>query len=458
MHRTAVLDVVGLTPRWLGEHTPALCAFAQRRATIGPLLPALTCSVQATYLTGKLPRDHGIVANGWYFRDLDEVWLWRQSNRLVQAPKIWEVARQRDASFTCANVFWWYAMATTADVTLTPRPLYLQDGRKLPDCYSDPPQLRDDLNRDLGVFPLFQFWGPATGIVSSDWIGRAAMAVEERFQPTLSLVYLPHLDYVLQREGPGGPGVAGDLAEIDELCGRLIDFYRDRGLRVIVLSEYGITEVSRPVHPNRILRAAGHLAVKVDLGREYLDTARSAAFAVADHQIAHVYLQDEARSDEIRDLFRSTPGVAEVLDREAQRDAGLDHPRCGELVLLATGDSWFTYYFWDDDERAPDYARTVDIHRKPGYDPCELFIDPGLRSPTLRIAATLAKKKLGFRTTMSLTPLDASLVRGSHGAGVGDAADQPVFLTSEPALAGGPTLDPLEVRDRILDHVFAPGQ
>ncbi|MCG8457019.1 MAG: alkaline phosphatase family protein [Holophagales bacterium] len=454
MHRTAVLDVVGLTPRLIGEHTPALSAFAERRATIGPVLPALTCSVQATYLTGKPPREHGIVANGWYFRDLDEVWLWRQSNRLIQAPKIWDLGRERDPSFTCANVFWWYAMATSADITLTPRPLYLQDGTKLPDCYSDPPELRSELNRELGVFPLFQFWGPATDIVSSDWIARAAMAVEEHHQPTLSLVYLPHLDYVLQREGPDGAGVSRDLAEVDELCGRLIDFYRGRDLRVVVLSEYGITAVSRPVHANRLLRDAGHLEVKVDLGREYLDTARSAAFAMADHQIAHVYVQDEARLDEIRQIFESAPGVAEVLDREALREIGLDHPRSGELVLLADGDSWFTYYFWHDDERAPDYARCVDIHRKPGYDPCELFVDPALRWPTLRIAATLAKKRLGLRTTMRLTPLDASLVRGSHGVAAGTAAEQAVFLTSEPSLAAGPTLDPLEVCDRILDHVF----
>ena len=454
MHRTAVLNVVGLTPRLIGEQTPALAAFAAQQATIGSVLPAVTCSVQATYLTGKLPRDHGIVANGWYFRDLDEVWLWRQSNRLIQSPKIWDRARQRDPGFTCANIFWWYAMATTADITLTPRPLYLQDGVKLPDCYSDPPELRDDLSRSLGLFPLFQFWGPATSIASSDWIARAAMAVETRHTPTLSLVYLPHLDYVLQREGPGGPGVANDLAEIDDLCGRLIAFYRERDIRVIVLSEYGVTDVHRPVQVNRLLRAAGHIAVKVDLGREYLDTGRSAAFAVADHQIAHVYVQDPARLDAIRDLFRTTPGIAQVLDAAGQHELGLDHPRSGELVLLAEPDSWFTYYFWDDDARAPDYARSVDIHRKPGYDPCELFIDPSLTWPRVRIAHTLAKKWLGMRYSMAITPLDPALVRGSHGVAIDDVTERPVFLTSESHLTLESTINPLAVHDLILSHVF----
>ena len=454
MHRTAVLNVVGLSRRLLGAETPNLSALASAGATLDPVLPAVTCTAQATYLTGTAPREHGIVGNGWYFRDLDEVLFWRQSNRLIQAPKVWELARRRDPSFTCANLFWWYAMATTADITLTPRPLYLQDGVKVPDCYSVPPSLRRDFNRDFGRFPLFHFWGPATSIASSEWIARAAMAVEERHRPTLQLIYLPHLDYVLQRQGPAGADVAAHLAEIDEVCGRLIELFRERGLRIIVLSEYGITAVERPVHVNRRLREAGLLAIKEDLGREYLDTATCAAFAVADHQVAHVYVQEKERLEEVRELFLATPGVAEVLDRRQQQGVGLDHPRSGELVLLAEPASWFTYYFWQDDERAPDYARTVDIHRKPGYDPCELLVDPELSWPRLKAGLTLARKWLGFRYTMELTPLDASLIQGSHGVAAGGPEDQPVFLTSEPRFLEADRLDPLEVRNQILRHVF----
>jgi predicted AlkP superfamily pyrophosphatase or phosphodiesterase len=454
MRRSVVIDVVGLSRSLLGARTPRLSAFAVHQAEIQPVTPAVTCSAQATYLTGALPGQHGIVANGWYFRELNEIWLWRQSNRLVQGEKIWDLARQRDPSFTCANTFWWYAMATRADVTLTPRPLYCADGLKLPDFYSAPAELREEYNRELGTFPLFEFWGPRTTIRSSEWIARAAMLVEERFAPSLQLVYLPHLDYVLQREGPDGESVARDLGEIDELCGRLLDFFQDRGCRVMVLSEYGIAPVSRPVHPNRILRDAGMLGIKLDLGREYLDPGTCRAFAVADHQIAHVYVQDAAATEQLLELFRSTPGVAEVLDAGGKRAIGLDHPRSGELVLLAEPDSWFTYYFWQDDALAPDYARMVDIHRKPGYDPCELFVDPALRLPWLKVGATLARKALGFRYTMEVTPLDATLVKGSHGRATGDPDEAPVLISSEPDLLDASSIPAIEVRDRILDHLF----
>jgi predicted AlkP superfamily pyrophosphatase or phosphodiesterase len=454
MKRTVVLDVVGLTGALIGAQTPRLAAFTRTWAHIDPVTPAVTCSAQATYLTGVLPSQHGIVGNGWYFRDLNEIWLWRQSNRLIQAPRIWDTARRRDPGFTCASTFWWYAMATTADVTLTPRPIYCADGLKLPDCYTDPPELRDELTRRLGTFPLFQFWGPATSIASSQWIAEAAMAVEERHRPTLQLVYLPHLDYCLQRLGPRGD-ITQDLRAIDALCGRLFDYFQNRGLRIVVLSEYGIVPVRRPVHPNRILRAAGYLAVKVDLEREYLDPGRSRAFAVSDHQIAHLYVRSPADIDACRALFESTPGGAAVLDTDGKRQHGLAHERAGELVLLAEPDSWFTYYFWSEDARAPDYARMVDIHRKPGYDPCELFVDPRILVPMLRIGITLARKALGFRYTMEVTPLDATLVKGSHGLGGGAIDERPVFATSEPKLLDDSRLAAVDVHDRLLRHVFA---
>ena len=342
MHRTVVLDVVGLSRALLGgPHTPHLNALLPNGIPIQTVIPAVTCSVQATYLTGQPPSRHGIVGNGWYFRDLGEVLFWRQSNQLVLGEKIWDVARRRDPAFTVANTFWWYAMNTTADITLTPRPLYCADGIKLPDCYSAPLDLRERCNREFGQFPLFQFWGPATTIASSEWIGKAAMAIEEQFRPTLQLVYLPHLDYCLQKVGPQG-NLAHDLAEIDALCGRLLDYFQERDCRVVVLSEYGITPVSRPIHPNRILREAGLLSLKVDLGREYLDPGSSRAFAVADHQVCHVYVRDARDLPAVQSLFAATPGVELVLDREGKRAHGLDHERSGELVLVAAADSWFS--------------------------------------------------------------------------------------------------------------------
>lgn len=454
MHRTVVLNVVGLTRDLLGgPHTPRLNALLANSVPVRAITPALTCSAQTTYLTGQLPKSHGIVGNGWYFRELGEVLFWRQSNGLVEGERVWDVARRRDPAFTVANTFWWYAMNTTADYSLTPRPLYCADGRKLPDCYSVPMDLRDRFNREFGQFPLFQFWGPATTIASSEWIAKSAMAIEADYQPTLQLVYLPHLDYCLQKVGPQGD-IDRDLADIDALCGRLLDYFQARDCRVVVLSEYGITPVSRPIHPNRILREAGMLSLKVDLGREYLDPGSSRAFAVSDHQVSHIYVRDRRDLPMLRELFARVPGVERVLDDDGKREYGLDHARSGELVLIASADSWFTYYWWLDDDRAPDYARTVNIHAKPGYDPCELFIDPAIALPKLKIAGILARKLLGFRYMMEVIPLDASLVKGSHGR-VTDSPDAgPLFMTSVPKLLDNNAIDATDVFGLLLDHVF----
>jgi predicted AlkP superfamily pyrophosphatase or phosphodiesterase len=453
MQRTVVLNVVGLSGSLIGEHTPYLQSLLKGSAIVKAITPAVTCTMQSTYLTGKMPHEHGIVANGWYFRNLNEIWFWRQSNRLVRGEKIWQRAKEHNPAFTCANHFWWYNMATEADWSITPRPLYCADGRKLPDCYSNPPELREEYNRRFGQFPLFHFWGPATSIVSSNWIGQAAMATEEKFQPTLNLIYLPHLDYCLQRVGPDG-NISKDLLEIDKLCGTLIDFFRNRGCRILVLSEYGITPVRRAVHPNRILRQAGYLGLKVDLGREYLDPGASRAFSVSDHQVAHIYIRSGQDIPAVAELFKGCPGVARVLDEEGKRAYGLNHERSGELVLISEKDAWFTYYFWNDDQRAPDYARIVDIHSKPGYDPCELLVDPAIRLPKLKIGWTLLKKILGVRYLMDVIPLDATLVMGSHGR-VNEYDDQgPLLMTTEPKLLKDHQIRAVDVFNLMLDHVF----
>ncbi|MCP3905587.1 MAG: alkaline phosphatase family protein [Planctomycetes bacterium] len=453
---TAVINVVGLTSALL-EHAPRMRAFAEGRALrrLVPVLPAVTCSVQSSMLTGAPVRDHGIVGNGWYDREQCEVRFWRQSNRLVRAEKVWETARARDASVTCANMFWWYNMYSTADVSVTPRPIYKADGRKLPDVYTDPPELRDELQERLGTFPLFEFWGPAAGIASSRWIARASKHVHERTSPTLMLIYLPHLDYDLQRLGPGAGGIARAVGEIDEVVGELLDFFDSRGVRVIMLSEYGIEAVNGAVPVNRILREHGAVRVREEQGHELLDAGASDAFAAVDHQVAHVYVRDPSRRDEFRDLLAGVDGVAEVLDDEGKRAAGLDHDRAGDLVLVADRGTWFSYRYWLDDTRAPDFARTVDIHRKPGYDPVELFVDPAIAWPKLRIARRVAQKKLGFRMLMDVIPLDESLVRGSHGRVDQPDEERPVLITET---ADGPgELPCTAVRDVIMDHLFEGG-
>ncbi len=456
MNRTLVLNVVGMTPALL-PHAPHLAALA-RRGAVRPLrtvTPAVTTTVQSTFVTGALPREHGIVGNGWYFRDLSEIWLWRQSNHLVGGEKLWDAARRRDSSFTCAKLFWWYNMYSSADFAVTPRPMYPADGRKLPDIHTHPAALRDELQHSLGQFPLFRFWGPAADIVSTRWIGRCALQVMDEHRPTLTLVYLPHLDYNLQRLGPNHPAIARDVAQVDEVCGELIDAAQRAGMQVVALSEYGITEVSRPVHINRALRAAGWLRVRDELGRDQLDAGASDAFAVADHQIAHVYVARPELVDEVADVLRCLPGVERVLDEAGKRACGLDHPRSGELVAIARADSWFTYYHFLEDARAPDYARTVDIHRKPGYDPVELLLDPALPLVKARIAWKLAQKKLGMRYLMDVISLDATLVKGSHGRPTDDADAGPLFITSAPELLAPGAVDATDVKRLLLDHVFS---
>ena len=458
MKRTLVLDVVGLTPAMIGTKMPRLHAFANRGAVkpLRTITPAVTCSVQASMLTGKLPREHGIVANGWYFRDLAQVWLWRQSNALVQGDKLWDEARARDDRFTVAKLFWWYNMYAAVEHAVTPRPIYRADGRKLPDIHTTPSELRDELVRELGAFPLFDFWGPRAGIPSSQWIGRCAGHVWKTKAPTLSLVYLPHLDYDLQRFGPDDDRIELALGEIDEVVGELIDQAERDDARVIVLSEYGITNVSGPIHVNRALRRAGLIAFREELGEEHLDAGASQAFAVADHQIAHVYVRDPAKVADVKALLEREDGIESVLDGEGKRALGLDHARSGELVCIARADRWFTYYWWLDDMRAPDYARTVDIHSKPGYDPCELFVDPNIPLPKLYLAGRLLRSKvLNLRTLMDVIPLDATLVKGSHGRPTDREDDGPVLISNAPQLVGDDALAVTDVRRLVLDHLFA---
>ncbi len=432
MKKTVVINVVGLTQRLIGEHTPFIESFLKKgkSAYIHPVVPAVTCTAQSTYLTGKLPSEHGIVGNGWYFKEECEIKFWRQSNKLVQGEKIWEKLQKADPHFTCANLFWWYNMYSSADYAVTPRPNYLADGRKIPDIYSHPAELRDTLQTELGQFPLFNFWGPKTSIKASKWIADAAIRTDQIHNPTLSLVYLPHLDYNLQRHGIDFQKIKKDLKDIDGVVQQLVEHFQKRDTNIILLSEYGITDVKNPIHLNRILRSKGFLAIRVERGLELLDAGASRAFAVADHQIAHVYINDPSAKAEVKTLLETVSGVEKVLSDEEIVAEGLNHERCGDLVLLADVDSWFTYYFWLDDSKAPDYARMVDIHKKPGYDPVEMLTDPKDYLVMAKVGGKLLKKKLGFRTVLDIIPLDATLIKGSHGRVPDDMADYPILITN----------------------------
>lgn len=445
-----VLDVVGLTPTLL-DHMPHLKALGDRgsRAELGTVLPAVTCAAQSTFLTGTMPAEHGIVGNGWYFRDLGEVLLWRQHNRLVEGDKLWDAARRLHPGYTVANVCWWYAMGADTDWTVTPRPIYYADGRKEPDCYTRPVGLHDELRAKLGTFPLFNYWGPNADLVSSKWIIDATNYLNRVRHPDLTLCYVPHLDYDLQRFGPEDPRSLKAAAGLDAVLAPLLDQAAAEGRTVVVLSEYGFTQVSRPVDINRALRSAGYLEVHTQDGMEYLDPMTSRAFAVADHQLAHVYVRRPDDLAGVRKVLEGIQGIDELLDDQGKKEHGLDHQRSGELVAIAEPDAWFTYYYWLDDDLAPDFARLVDIHRKPGYDPAELFMDP--LDPYVRVKAVtaLVRKKLGMRYRLAVVPLDPAPVRGSHGRRPGRPEDGPVLLCSRPGEVSG-ALAATEVKSLLL--------
>ena len=428
MNKTVVIDIAGLSTSVIGVNTPFLEKYiaCNHLTNIDPLLPAVTTSVQSTYLTGKYPVDNGIIGNGWYDRIDCEIKFWRQSNKLVIGEKIWDKAKAKDPSFTSSTIFWWYNMYSTSDYSVTPRPNYLADGRKMPDCYSNPPELRDMLQDKLGKFPLFEFWGPGANINSSKWIADASRMTDDLYDPTLTLIYLPHLDYCLQKFGPNDSKISVDLRQIDTIVEELVTFYEKKGAQVILLSEYGIAPVNNPIHLNRLFRQHGLLQVRIERGLELLDPGASKAFVVADHQIAHVYINETSVTEQVVSLLKAVPGIELILNKKEQSNFHINHERAGDLVLVAADKSWFTYYFWLDDAKAPDYARVVDIHKKPGYDPIEMFM-----TSKVRAGYKLLRKKVGLRYVMDVIPLDASLVKGSHGRSAVQRKYAPVLITKD---------------------------
>ncbi len=420
MAKLLCIDVASLNP---GDVTESAAPNLSRLMATGALValeppfPAVTLPVQATLTTGRSPAEHGIVANGFYRRDFEDVSFWEQSGRLVAggSPRLWEAAREKRPGQRSAVLFWQLSLYAGADLVLSPKPIHTAAGEIWSVCYSRPPALFEGLRRKQGEFDLKTYWGPLASIASSQWIAGATMEVLARDEPPdLVLTYLPVLDYVHQKEAPKSAAARAELARLDQVLGTLFAAAARSGHAPVVLSEYAITEVSRPIYPNRALREAGLHADREVNGREYLDTGDSRAFAVVDHQVAHVYVRE--RTD-----LKAAKGVLLGLDG-VEGEEPIAHARAGEIVLAAKRDAWFAYPWWQDDARAPDFARTVDIHRKPGYDPCELFFDP----PTRGIS------------------LDAKRVKGSHGAVPRDPDQLATF-----ACGGGPVKEALHGRRKL---------
>lgn len=454
MQPLVLVNTVGLT----GRHLPlaprlAVLAKAGWQRPLREVVPAVTCTAQASMLTGVTASGHGIVGNGWLFRETGEVRFWQQANQLLQAEPLYVTARRRAARrgrpFSCAQLFWWFNQGAAVDLSVTPKPHYGADGNKAFDILTTPPQLAAQLKAQLGNFPFQSFWGPMAGLPCTQWIAACAAVVirgvEGRAPPDLTLVYLPHLDYDTQRFGPDHCAWPQLIGELDEACAVILEAARAVGARVWLTNEYTHLPVNRVFFPNQVLRRAGLLSVRPGPFGENLDTFGSRALAVCDHQLAHVYV---AHAEDLETVREALAGLGRVFSGAERAALGLDHPRAGELVLLADPDAWFAYPFWLDRRQAPDYAPTVDIHRKPGYDPCELFFDPQLWWAKGKAMCRLLQKKLGFRTLFDVIPLNPHLVKGSHGLPVTEQSARPIFLGDGPAPAEEMSMT--DVRDQVL--------
>jgi len=459
--RTMLINVAGLGRDLIAE-IPSLAAMASKGTNLAlePVLPAVTCTMQATLSTGEPPARHGIIANGLYFHDTAEVRFWEQSAHLVNAPRFWDLpvrsekkkphapatphSALRTPHSKVAMLFWQQSLYGSADIVLSPKPIHGPGDKLIQDCYSRPGDLYARLaagesclapGSPRGPFNLMNYWGPMSNIGSSRWIADATLAVWAEERPDILLTYLPHLDYSGHRAGPGSDVHRAAARELEPLLAALLAAAEKDGARAVVLSEYSFVPVRRQVALNRVLREAGLLAIREVAGAEYLYPGDSQAFAMVDNQVAHIYLPRAADLDaetrKVKRLLEGVDGVAEVLDAEGKAARGLDHVRSGELVVLAQPDAHFVYYWWLDDAKAPPFARTVDIHGKPGFDAAELFVDMATRS----------------------IPLTAANIRGSHGLVPESGEGWGVYLDSHPpkSLAGRTAVRATEVAHLIAD-------
>ncbi len=397
MNYSILLDVVGLEQKHLDSGlVPNIAKITQsgEAAKLEPTFPAVTSTVQASILSGKYPREHGIIANGLYDRSTYSVTFWEQPSSLVRAQRLWDTIKQKNSKKT-AVLFWQNTMYANSDIVVTPRPIHLDD-KLVMWCYSKPVGYYEKLKEKFGEFNLASYWGPLASSKSSEWIANAAEYTLQSERPNFLIVYIPHVDYSAQRFGKGATQVRDDLKKADEIVGRLMQKTTDLGIQeeteFTIISEYAFNDVKGAVPLNLVLRDAGLLSIRTIQEREYLDFEYSKAFAMVDHQVAHIYIKN-GYEKETTVALEATDGVDRILDGKGKQELAVDHERSGELIAISARDRWFSYYWWYDESRAPDFARKVDIHRKPGYDPVELFIDQKTKS----------------------IPLDTSLVKGSHG-------------------------------------------
>lgn len=429
-----LLSIPGLRPEDL-PRMPTLERIARSGGCLplAPPLPAVTCPVQATLTTGHSPAGHGILSNGLFDRGTKHLEMWISPDGVHRMPRIWDQLKQARPGIRTAAWFLLQSKHATADLVCLPAPKHNPDGSETMWCHTRPEGLYERLRDRLGEFPLHKFWGPVAGIESSRWIAASFLEASRDNPPDFACVYLPHLDYASQAQGPDSPAAHAACAALDAEIATLVEGYAsltdDPDAILFVVGEYRIRPVADTLFPNRLLREAGLLTVSEDPDGDRLDIGSSRAWTLADHQIGHVYIADPADRSLVEDvatLFRGRKGVERLLSGAELIEAGLTAAvpaaigdRCGDLVIVSAADSWQAYYPWLDDSRAPGFARTIDIHRKPGYDPLELHLDRS-RLPAIAI------------------PLDTTLVKGSHGAVDPANPHETILITSRPGIASGP--------------------
>lgn len=386
------------------------------------VFPAVTCTAQASFRTAAPPRIHGMTSNGVFSRTLRRPSLWEQSAALVEGPRIWDAARAAGARVGMS--FWQQSLGERVDAVLSPAPIHKHGGGMIMRNYTQPAEMGDVLDRRCGTFPLHRYWGP----FASPNVGRAVLAnffaMAEAHAVDIAFLYLPTLDYEAQRHGPDSSAAEKAHAAFRAQLEAVADFAARQGCALTVCGDYAIAAVERaPARPNATLRAAGLFAVRPVAGRAYPDFYTSRAFALCDHEVAHVHVRREEDVECVARLLERTGDYA-CVERRAGQDWA--HPSAGEILLLAKKGSWCAYPWWTDRREAPDWATHIDIHNKPGYDPCELLFDRSFPPKTCQDAGRI-RGTHGRASTLAWASTDARI-----------AGDSLLALAASCAAAFGP--------------------
>lgn len=418
-----VLDIVGLEVDHIKKNLLPTIKMLSKLGDVGylkPSFPSVTCSVQSSVLTGKQPNEHGIISNGIYDKTNMQIAFWEQSNNLVQSDRIFDILKKKNNNINLANstssqytsnsscsscshppttalLFWQNSMYANSDYIITPRPLHLENGQMEMWCYSKPPGYYEKVSNTIGKFDLMSYWGPFASIKSSQWIENCIEYVIENDNPDLLLAYLPQIDYSAQKFGKNSEQVKKDLKDIDNIVENIVNKVKENGQMentdFIIFSEYSFNDVDGDVPINKILRMNGLLVTRSINGKEYIDFEYSKAFAMVDHQIAHIFINNKDDKKRVKEVLCIEEGIDAVLDDYEKKLLHCDNKRSGDLIAISKRNRWFSYYWWLEEDKAPSFTKTVDIHRKPGYDPLELFMD-------------FNKQSISF---------DTKLIKGSHG-------------------------------------------